>query len=81
MTQTMREVAEFLQTFGGWGVSVVLLGLLIYLYRSTNNLLEKRNTQFIEALKETTEALNQSNNQSTRVEAVMTRVERNLDKN
>jgi hypothetical protein len=81
MTQTMREIAEFLQTFGGWGVAVIMLGLLIYLYRSTNNLLEKRNTQFIETLRETTEALNQSNEQLRRVEAIMTRVERNLDNN
>jgi Na+-transporting methylmalonyl-CoA/oxaloacetate decarboxylase gamma subunit len=81
MTQTMREIAEFLQTFGGWGVAVLFLSLLIYLYRSTNNLLEKRNTQFIEALKETTETLSQSNEQSKRVEAVLTRVEGRLDKN
>ena len=80
MTQTMTEVAEFLQTFGGWGVSVILLGMLIYLYRSTNNLLEKRNEQFIEALRETTKALSDNSDDSRRIEAVLMRVERILDK-
>jgi len=80
MTQTMTEVAQFLQTFGGWGVSVVLLGLLIYLYRSTNRLLEKRNEQFIETLRETTNALSTSSDDSKRIEAVLARVERLLEK-
>jgi hypothetical protein len=72
-------MARFLQTFGGWGVSVILLAGIIYLYRSTNKLLEKRNEQFIEALKETTAALQQNNDESRRVEEVLGRVERRLD--
>lgn len=80
MTQTMTEVAQFLQTFGGWGVSVMLLGMLIYLYRATNSLLEKRNEQFIEALRETTKALSDNSDDSKRIEAVLMRVERILDK-
>jgi len=74
------EVAQFLQTFGGWGVSVIVLAGIIYLYRSMNKLLEKRNEQFIEALKETTATLQQNNDESRRVEMVLTRVERVLDK-
>lgn len=80
MTQTMTELAQFLQTFGGWGVAVVFLGLLIYVYRSFNNLLEKRNEQFIEALRETTNALSTNSDDSKRIEAVLTRVERLLDR-
>jgi hypothetical protein len=80
MGSTMTEVAQFLQTFGGWGVSVILLAGIIYLYRSTNLLLEKRHEKFIEALKETTQALQASNDESRRVEEVLGRVERILDK-
>jgi Na+-transporting methylmalonyl-CoA/oxaloacetate decarboxylase gamma subunit len=80
MTQTMTEVAQFLQTNGGWGVAVVFLGLLVYVYRSMNNLLEKRNEQFIETLKETTKALSDNSDDSKRIEAVIMRVERLLDK-
>jgi len=76
---TLSEVAKMLQTFGGWGLSAILLAGILYLYRSTNKLLEKRNEQFIEALKETTAALQQNNDESRRVEAVLTRVERILD--
>ena len=76
---SIAEVANFLQTFGGWGVSSILLAGIIYLYRSTNKLLEKRNEQFIEALKETTAAIQQNNDESRRVEAALTRVERILD--
>ena len=77
---TMTDTAEFLQTFGGWGVAVIFLVGIVYLYRSTNSLLEKRNEQFIEALKETTEALQTANDESKRVEVVMNRVEKVLDK-
>lgn len=77
----MVEIAKFLQTFGGWGVSAVFLAGIIYLYRSTSKILEKRNEQFIEALKETTAALQQNNDESRRVEAVLSRVERLLDNN
>lgn len=76
---TLTEVAKLLQTFGGWGLSSILLAGIIYLYRSTNKLLEKRNEQFIEALKETTAALQQNSDESRRVEALLSRVERQLD--
>jgi hypothetical protein len=79
MMSTIKEVAEFLQVFGGWGVSAILLAGIVYLYRSTNKLLERRNEQFIEALKETTAALQQNNDESRRVESALTRVERILD--
>jgi len=76
----LKDIAELLQTFGGWGVSAVLLAGILYLYRSTNKLLEKRNEQFIEALKETTAALQQNSDESRRAEAVLQRVEHILDK-
>jgi uncharacterized protein YpuA (DUF1002 family) len=76
----MKEFAEFLQTFGGWGVSVVLLAGIIYLYRSTNKLLEKRNEQFIAALTETTKTLQQSNDESRRNEEVMRDVKLTLER-
>lgn len=78
---TLVNVAKFLQEFGGWGLSAILISGIIYLYRSSSNLLEKRNAQFIDALKETTAALQQNNDESRRVETVLLRVERMLDNN
>ena len=75
----LTEIAKFLQTFGGWGVSAIFLGGIIYLYRSTSSLLEKRNEQFINALKATTAALQQNSDVSTRVCNTLERVERRLD--
>jgi len=75
----MTKMAEFLQTFGGWGLSIILIAAIMYLYRSMNSLLEQRNQQFIDALRETTAVLQQSHDESRRVEALLQRVERLLD--
>ena len=73
------KAAEFLQTFGGWGVSVVLLVGIIYLYRTMNTLLERRNQQIIDVLRETTAMLQQNVDFLQRAERLLERVERFLD--
>jgi uncharacterized membrane protein YgaE (UPF0421/DUF939 family) len=78
--ELMSKTAEFLQTFGGWGVSVIVLMCLFYLYRDTSKLLEKRNEQFIDVLRETTAMLQQNTDNSYRVQKLLERVERYLDK-
>ena len=75
----MDQMAIFLQKFGGWGMCVVLLVGIIYLYRSTNKLLERRNEQFIEVLKETTAMLQQNSSEARRVESLMGRLEHFLE--
>lgn len=76
---SLEDIALFLQKFGGWGVATILFVAIVYLYRSMNKTLDKRNEQFIEALKETTAALQQNSDESRRVEQVLQRVERHLD--
>lgn len=74
-----KEIAAFLQTYGGWGVSVILLGMIFYLYKSMNKLLEKRNDQFIEVLRECTALLQQNNDLNERVETMLRNVAKTMD--
>jgi len=66
-----KLVAELLHIYGGWGVSVVFLGMIAHLYRTMNSLLEKRNDQFIAVLKEGTAILQQNSEKSERVEEML----------
>ncbi len=75
----LEAFAQFLQTFGGWGMTVVLIGGIIALYRSMSNLLEKRNDQIREVLRENAALLQQNAQQNERVEELLRRVERVLD--
>lgn len=72
--------AEFLQTYGGWGISVVLIAGIIYQYRVTHNLIEDRTQQLIDMLKETSAMLQQSADESRHVQQVLERVERLLER-
>jgi hypothetical protein len=76
----IEALAQFLQNFGGWGVCVVLILAIIYLYKSMSTLLEKRNDQFREVLKETSVFLQQNAQQNERVEGLLRRIERILEK-
>jgi len=80
MMENMTTVALFLQTFGGWGMCVILLAAIIYLYRSMNVVLERRHNEIVDVLRETTALLQQNADQARRVEAVLGRVERILDR-
>ena len=74
-----KEIADFLQTYGGWGVSVIFFGMIFYLYRSMNQLLEKRNDKFIEVLRESTALLQQNCDLSERVETILRNVTKMMD--
>jgi hypothetical protein len=76
----LTSMTQLLEKFGPWGVCAILLAGIIYLYRSTSQLLERRNEQFISALKEMTAALQTNADESRRVEMVLGRVERILDR-
>jgi hypothetical protein len=49
---TLTEIAKFLQEYGGWAVSVLLMVAIVYLHRFTSNLLEQRNAQLVHLLEE-----------------------------
>lgn len=75
----MLQLAEMLQNFGAWGICAVLICAIVYLYRSSNILLEKRNDQFVELLRETNALLHSLSDQCLRVEQILDRVERKLN--
>ena len=77
--EELNGFGKFLQDFGGWGVSVILFLGIVYLYRTMNAILERRNEQFIEVLRETTAALQQNSDTSQRVDKTLERVERLLN--
>jgi len=49
---SFKDMAEFLQMYGGWAVSVLLMVAIAYLYRTMGCLLENRNVQLINLLTE-----------------------------
>jgi len=73
-------MAKMLETFGPWGICVLLVAGIVYLYRSTNKLLERRNEQFIEALTTTTTAMQQNADESRRTQQILERTERVLER-
>jgi len=75
----MADMAKMLEQFGAWGMCVVLIAAIVYLYRSMGSLLEKRNDQFVELLKETSIVLQTISEQNKRIERILGRVEHRLD--
>jgi len=85
---SVDSLAKFLQLYGGWGMCAVLILAIFYLYKSMGKLLEKRNDQFIEVLKECGVALDATNTSNKDVKdllrnnkEILDRVERLLIKN
>lgn len=78
--EPVSNLAQILQTFGGWGVSAVLLFGIFYLYKTTNQTLEKRYEHIAEVLKETSAMLQQNVDELKRVESLLQRVERELER-
>jgi hypothetical protein len=42
---TVAKITLFLQQYGGWALSVILMVAIVYLYRTMGGLLEKRNNE------------------------------------
>jgi len=42
---TLSKFALFLKEYGGWAFSILLMAAMVYLYRTTSALLEKRNNE------------------------------------
>ena len=62
------SIAQILQLYGGWGLSAILICGIVALYRHMGRLIEKRNEQFIELLRENASQIEQSNVMNGRVE-------------
>lgn len=88
---TIEQLGKILETGGPWTICALLVFGIVYIYRNTNKtidkvheqyseLLERRNDQFIEALQQTSAALQASTDEAQRVENVLGRVERILDR-
>jgi len=54
----LESVAKILQIYGGWGMTALLIFVLLWLYKTTSKLLDDRNEKFIVLLKECSSALN-----------------------
>jgi len=74
----MPETVEILEKFGAWGLCGILLGAIGCLYRSMSALLEKRNEQFVDLLRESNAVLQTIADQGKRIERVLDRVEDRL---
>ena len=75
----MAEIVKILEQFGAWGMCAVLITAIVYLYRSMGALLEKRNDQFVELLRETSAVLQTIVDQNNRIEKILDRVEIKLN--
>ena len=39
------KITQYLEQYGGWAVAVIMMVVILYLHRTTSNLLEKRNNE------------------------------------
>jgi hypothetical protein len=56
----MEKLAKFLQLYGGWGMTAVLMVGIVLLYRSMSKVIEQRNQLIVDLLRETTSVLTQA---------------------
>ena len=74
-----EQVARFLESYGPWGLCVILLGAIYWLFKYFMGLLEKRNEQLKELSTEATVALKQSKESNDKLMQQLDRLERRLD--
>ena len=72
-------LAAYLQTYGGWALSALLIIAIHRLYTQTSKLLEERNKEFNDVLRETTRALEANARVTAENKAVLERLERLLN--
>ena len=56
----LQQLAEILQSLGGWGIAIIEGFVIAYLYSSNKSEKEDMDEQFIEILKETTAMLQEN---------------------
>ena len=64
-------LADLLQVYGGWGMVAVLLVAIVGLYKNMTKVLEKRNDQFVDVLKESGAALKQTDDTMKEVKELL----------
>jgi hypothetical protein len=77
---SLTRLTIFLQQYGGWAVSVILMAALLYLHRTTGNLLERRNSEIKALLAECKSVIAENRIFMERVEDAMTSVDSSLEK-
>jgi hypothetical protein len=77
---SITRLTLFLQQYGGWAVSVILMAALLYLHKTTGNLLEKRNSEIKALLSECKSVIAENRIFMDRVEDAITSVDSNLEK-
>lgn len=85
--QELTNVAEFLHSYGGWGLSVILMAAIAVLHknklelrRQMTDLLEKRTTELIAIVRESTAVIAQHHTERELVETMVNRVEAMMTK-
>ena len=58
--QAIMSGAKILDTYGAWGMCMILVAGIVLLYRSMSRVIEDRNQQLVDLLKETTAVLTQA---------------------
>jgi uncharacterized membrane protein len=77
----LDEVAAILQQYGGWALSVLLMMAIVYLHRMMGALMEKHNTELKALLAECTSVIAENHVYMNRIEEVVERDERTIEKN
>lgn len=80
--QELTAAAEFLHSYGGWGLSVILMAAIAVLHknklelrRQMTDLLEKRTTELMSIVRESTAVIAQHHTERELIETMVRRVE------
>ncbi len=77
----LSQFAIFLKEYGGWAFSIILMLAMVYLYRTTSSLLEKRNNELKALLAECKSVIAENRVFMNRVEDAVDRGETTVEKN
>ena len=77
----LTKITQFLEQYGGWAVSVIMMAVILYLHRTTSNLLEKRNNELKSLLAECKSVIAENRVFLDRVEDAVGSTESTIEKN
>jgi hypothetical protein len=75
------QVTQYLEQYGGWAVAVIMMVVILYLHRTTSNLLEKRNNELKSLLVECKSVIAENRVFLDRVEDAVESTESVVEKN
>lgn len=77
----LTKITQFLEQYGGWAVAVIMMVVILYLHRTTSNLLEKRNNELKALLAECKSVIAENRVFLGRVEDAVGSAESTIEKN